>query len=159
MRKIIFQILILLISFNASAQRDFNMQERIKAQKVAFITERLNLTPKEAQQFWPIYNAFENKIQSFRKNDLKKVREAMRRGNLSDKEAQQVLAQFMDVEEKIHQAKKELVKDLQSAISPQKIIKLKSAEDAFNKKLMNILQNRQAKMQEMRQRRMNKNKP
>lgn len=159
MRKIIFKILILLISFNAYSQRDGKMHERIRAQKVAFITERLDLSPDEAQQFWPIYNVFENKIQSFRKNDLKQVREAMRKGNLSDKEAQQVLVKFMDVEEKIHQAKKQLVKDLQSAISPQKIIKLKSAEDAFNKKLMNMLQQRREKKQQMKEKRMNKNKP
>ena len=67
------------------------LKERIKAQKVAFITERLDLSSKEAQQFWPIYNAFEDKIDDMRKNDLKEVRQAMRRGNLSESEAQQDL--------------------------------------------------------------------
>ena len=34
----------------------------IKALKVAHITEKLDLTEKEAQQFWPIYNAYDEKM-------------------------------------------------------------------------------------------------
>jgi len=83
-------MLTLFICFNAYSQRDGKMHERIKAQKVAFITERLNLSPEEAQKFWPIYNSFENKANKIRQNDLKEVRQAMQRGNLSDNEAQHI---------------------------------------------------------------------
>ena len=62
MKRLIIPILTLFICFNAYSQRDGKMQERIKAQKVAFITERLDLSSKEAQKFWPIYNAFEDKV-------------------------------------------------------------------------------------------------
>ena len=57
--KRLIPILVLLIGLSGYAQRDGRMNERIKAQKVAFITEKLSLTAEEAQQFWPIYNAFE----------------------------------------------------------------------------------------------------
>ena len=30
--------------------------ERIQAEKIAFITQELDLTPEEAQVFWPVYN-------------------------------------------------------------------------------------------------------
>ena len=56
----------------------------------------------------------------------------------------------MRVEDKIHDAKKQLVKDLGSAIPPQKIIALKSAEDAFNKKIMEMLRERREKMRKNR---------
>ncbi len=151
MNRLIITVLFLALSFNATAQRgNKNMQERIKAQKIAFITERLDLSAKEAQEFWPIYNAFEDKTEAIRKNDLREVRQAMRRGNLSNEEAQKVLDKFMAAEEKLHQAKKQLVKDLGKVIPPQKIIALKSAEDAFKKKLLETLQKRRAKMQGMR---------
>jgi len=130
------------------AQRDSDRRERIKAQKVAFITERLELTPKEAQEFWPIYNAFEENTHEMRHSDLKKIRETMRRDNLSDKEAQEVITKYMTYEDKLHAAKKQLVKDLSTAIPPQKIIKLKAAEDAFNRKLMEMLRERRKKKQE-----------
>ena len=31
-------------------------QERIESEKIAFLTNEMSLTPKEAQTFWPIYN-------------------------------------------------------------------------------------------------------
>lgn len=31
-------------------------QERIESEKIAFLTNEMSLTPKEAQAFWPIYN-------------------------------------------------------------------------------------------------------
>ncbi len=147
MKKIILPVLLLMFFFSSWAQPGGKeMQERIKAQKVAFITERLNLTPDEAQLFWPIYNQFEDKTNAIRQNDLREVRQAMRRGNLSDNEAQQLLDQFMAVEDKLHAAKKQLVKDLGKAIPPQKIIQLKSAEDAFNQKILEMLQKRRERM-------------
>ncbi len=155
MKRLIIPILTLFLCFNTHGQRDGKMQERIKAQKVAFITERLDLSPEEAQNFWPIYNAFENKTNSIRHNDLKEIRETMRRGNLSESEAKQILVQFMAVEDKLHEAKRKLIKDLIKVIPPQKIIQLKASEDAFNKKLMKMLQQRREKMQEMRKSRRN----
>lgn len=37
------------------------MFEKIKAEKISFFTDKLNLTPAEAQAFWPVYNEFEKK--------------------------------------------------------------------------------------------------
>ena len=37
------------------------MFEKIKAEKISFFTEKLSLTPSEAQAFWPVYNEFEKK--------------------------------------------------------------------------------------------------
>lgn len=42
--------------------------EELKAMKISYLTEKLSLTPREAEQFWPIYNEFEDK-----KNRTKKV--------------------------------------------------------------------------------------
>ena len=37
------------------------MFEKIKAEKISFFTSKLDLTPAEAQAFWPVYNEFEKK--------------------------------------------------------------------------------------------------
>ncbi|MBT8257326.1 MAG: sensor of ECF-type sigma factor [Bacteroidia bacterium] len=155
MKRLILPVLLLMLTMSWAQPNERAMQERIKAQKVAFITERLDLSPEEAQKFWPIYNAFEDEANSMRQNDLKEVRQAMRRGNLTESEAQRLLDQFMAVEDKLHNAKKKLVKDLGGAIPPQKIIQLKAAEDAFNKKILQMLQQRRENMQKRR----NKNTP
>ncbi|MCW0482821.1 hypothetical protein [Gaoshiqia sediminis] len=63
MKKITIILSLLLLGVFAIAQPrgrhdDF---EKYKALKVSFMTEKLELTPQEAQQFWPIYNEFDKK--------------------------------------------------------------------------------------------------
>ncbi len=41
--------------------RKYN-DKKIQAEKVAFITERLDLTVEEAQIFWPVYNEYNDKM-------------------------------------------------------------------------------------------------
>lgn len=42
-------------------------EEKIEKFKIAFITERLDLTVEEAQKFWPVYNQFNNEMKELRK--------------------------------------------------------------------------------------------
>ncbi|MEC3878660.1 hypothetical protein [Parapedobacter sp. 10938] len=48
--------------------------ERIEAEKIAFITKALNLTPSEAQKFFPVYNQYHKEIYK-----LKQERRSTRR--------------------------------------------------------------------------------
>jgi len=129
------------------AQKGERMQERIKAQKIAFITEKLNLTPQEAQQFWPIYNKFEETAQSVKNKDLREIKNKMRSGELSDREANALLDRLTEADTKMHNAKLTLVKDLRNVISAEKIIRLKAAEDEFNRKLLERLEQFRRKRQ------------
>jgi hypothetical protein len=48
-------------------------EQNIKSQKIAFFTDKIGLTPEEAQTFWPIYNGYwakKNKIISKRKEKM-----------------------------------------------------------------------------------------
>lgn len=152
--KQIFTLIICLAFFNFgfSQMRGGKMHERIKTQKVAFITEKLSLTTEEAQQFWPIYNEFDQKTHDLKRQDLRKIKEGMRKSDLSDAEAEDLLNQFMAVEDKLHEAKKQLAADLMGILPARKIIQLKVAEDAFNRRLVEMLRER-------RQNNMKKNKP
>ena len=148
--KQLIPILILLISMSAFAQRDGKMSERIKAQKVAFITEKLDLSIDEAAKFWPVYNEFEAKKDKIRSEDLRSIKMQMRENpNMSEKEADALLEKLMKAENDMHAAKLKLIKDLKTIIPSDKIIKLKAAEDEFNKKLFE-------KLKEYREKRRNK---
>lgn len=149
--KRLIPILVLLISISVYGQRDRKMNDRIKAQKVAFITEKLSLTAQEAQQFWPIYNAFEEKRESVKSGSLREVKMKIRQNpDMSDSEASKLLDQILEAENEIHNAKMKLAKDLQSVLSPKKIIRLRAAEDEFNRILLE-------RLREMRQKRGNRN--
>lgn len=43
-------------------------RQEIKAQQSAYITRRIDLTPDEAQRFWPIYNRFDQEMEAQRKS-------------------------------------------------------------------------------------------
>jgi hypothetical protein len=133
----IYSILICLIfvsmSFAQGAKR-----EKIKTLKTAFITTELSLTQQEAEKFWPIYNAFEEKQFELRHEKMKSYMKRMDSDldTMSEKEASNLLAQMENVEEETHQLRKKLVADLKSVISSHKIIKLKKAEEDFNRNLL-----------------------
>lgn len=114
-------------------------KEQIKAMKVAYITNELSLTSDEAAKFWPLYNAFEEKQHEIRKQKLKGYMDRIDEesfDNLSEKEASTILAQMESTEEELYQAKKKFVASLKGVISSVKILKLKKAEEGFNRKLL-----------------------
>ena len=55
----------MMLSVASFGQKD-DFHKRIKALKVSFITEQLQLAPKEAEVFWPIYNAYDEKMDDLR---------------------------------------------------------------------------------------------
>ncbi|UPT70408.1 MAG: sensor of ECF-type sigma factor [Flavobacterium sp. JAD_PAG50586_2] len=140
--KNILSLLIVFISVNAIAQDGAfirKKKEQIKTLKVAFITNELSLTPDEASKFWPLYNAFEEKQQEIKKQRFKGYVDRMDNESLdklSDKEAASMLAQMESSEDELHLAKKKFITSLKGVISPIKILKLKKAEENFNRKLL-----------------------
>lgn len=139
-----FTIVILLIFSSIFSQGMKEKKEKIKALKVAYITEQLNLTTEEAQKFWPVYNAFDDKQFDIRHNKMKIVWNQYENGGietLSEKEALELITKMDTYEEEMHTLKKKYVKDLLNVIPAKKVIKLKKAEDEFNRKLLKQFRN------------------
>ena len=137
--KIIFPILFLLMTSISFAQGFRDKKEKVKALKVAYITEQLELTTEEAQKFWPLYNAFDDKQSELRHEKMRAILDRFKPGNvekLSEKDASNSLAQMEKIEEDLFNLKKKFIKDLQGVISAKKIIKLKKAEEDFNRELL-----------------------
>jgi len=132
--------LLLAISLSSFAQngRFAEKREQIKTLKIAFITEKLSLTSAEAEKFWPIYNAFEEKqhelkkqkMQSVRKNDESAV------SKMTEKDATAFLSQMENSEDELHQLRKKFTTNLKTVLPATKIIQLKKAEEDFNRKLL-----------------------
>ncbi len=128
-------IIILLLSISLTGfSQDQDKHERIKALKVAFLTEKLELTKTEAQQFWPIYNAFDIQEHQLRKEKYSKRNETDV-ASLSEQEAKNMIDDMISSEKKKYEFKENFIKDLQKVLPAKKIIKLKIAEDEFNKKM------------------------
>lgn len=140
MKKFIAIFTLIFGSFWVNAQPLLKQKkEQIKALKVAFITEELKLTPEEAAKFWPLYNAYEDKQKDYKKEKIKGYLNRMdesRVENLTEKEATAMLLQMEAAEEEAFQARKKFTASLKGVIPAVKIIKLKQAEESFNRKLL-----------------------
>lgn len=136
-KSFIYTILICLI-FASTSFAQGGKREKVKALKTAFITTELSLTQQEAEKFWPIYNAFEDKQFELRHEKMKSYMKRMDSDleTMTEKDASSLLSQMESVEEEMHLLRKKLVADLKSVISSHKIIKLKKAEEDFNRNLL-----------------------
>ncbi|MBC3757651.1 sensor of ECF-type sigma factor [Hyunsoonleella sp. SJ7] len=134
MKKLLF-IAVLLICLSATAQK--GKWERIKALKVAFITEKLDLSEKESQEFWPVYNAFEEKTNTIRHKEMKSLRKEIRENTdtMSDNEALVLIERFRKAENEMHRLRIEFSEKLSKIIPPKKIIKLRLAEEDFRQQM------------------------
>jgi hypothetical protein len=144
MKMKIKMILPLLLLFSASlfAQGDKDKKEKweqVKILKVPFITSELKLTAEEAEKFWPVYNAYEEKEYYIRHNKIRKLMKKTDEAGidkLSDKDALSYLNQMEDAEEELFNLRKKMVADLKAIIGPARMLMLKKAERDFNKKLL-----------------------
>lgn len=137
MKNYLYTFLVCLI-FVATGFAQGGKRDKIKALKTAFITNELSLTKQEAEKFWPIYNAFEEKQFELRHEKMKAYMKRMDTDldAMSEKEASNLLSQMESVEEETHLLRKKLIADLKNVLSSHKIIKLKKAEEDFNKNLL-----------------------
>lgn len=140
-------ILFLLVSFNFYAQGEImkEKKEQIKALKVAFFSTELNLTTTEAEKFWPLYNSYDDKQFELRHQKMKACIRNINNGSLdkiTEKEANTFLAQIEDIEEELFLVRKKFMQNLRTILPAVKIVKLKKAEENFNRKLLQQYRNK-----------------
>lgn len=133
MKKLILLSLLLLGSMAAQAQDRDEHREKIKALKTAHITEGLNLTPKEAQQFWPIYNNFEEKRRELYRRERADIENL---DCMTENEATSKLNEYVEIEREDFLLKKKYYNDLRQVFSAKKIMQLKQLEEEFYRNLM-----------------------
>ena len=125
---------LLLAATATFAQPNQKKKAKIKALKIGFFTEHLDLTPAESEKFWPIYNKFEADKQSFGKKPSKPKIESM-----NDAELNQFLADQLDRQEQMLTLKRKLIQDLRPALPLRKIVKLEFVEKRFRRELLHRL--------------------
>ena len=109
--------------------------EKIKSLKVAHITEQLQLSEEEAQQFWPIYNKYDAQKHELRKNGAGKYK-TWKNKDISESEAKKLVSEMLAAEEKRHLLFSNMVNDLSKVIPYKKIITLLQSERSFNRRVL-----------------------
>ncbi len=110
-------------------------RERIEAQRVAFITQKLELSPDEASKFWPIYNMYKGELTEMR-GDFKRPDVA----SLSEKDARTLIEKQIKQEQHRLDLKSRMLSELSAVVSPKKVLQLQFVENMFNRELLQKLQ-------------------
>jgi Spy/CpxP family protein refolding chaperone len=106
--------------------------EKIDALKAAFITKQLDLTPDEAEKFWPVYNQYQNEIQALNQSRMANTNNAKPDiDNMSDADINKMIENELAYEQQQIDIRKKYVAQFEKVLSVKKVAKLFQAEKDF----------------------------
>ncbi|MCB0638334.1 MAG: hypothetical protein KDC54_17010 [Lewinella sp.] len=112
--------------------------DQIRSQRVAYITQRLNLTPAEAGHFWTAYSEYETQrralLEQNRPENIAQPR--------TDAEANELIERRFQLEEDLVALKRRFYDQMRSEVSPRKLVLLPRAEQEFRRELLRRLRER-----------------
>ena len=124
-----------------STQERQTFKQKIHAHKVAYFTEKMALTPAEAEKFWPLYNTYQHRREMIMNEFIQKTR-VKKEGsnktefdvsNLSEAEVKKLVsdrARLIDLERKFHADLCKLFTD------PRRVLEFYEAEREFQRELI-----------------------
>ncbi|WP_416443151.1 sensor of ECF-type sigma factor [Leeuwenhoekiella sp. A16] len=142
-------LIIFFLTAMTTYSQDKDKYERIKALKVSFITEELELTPAEAEKFWPIYNSYDSKMHDLRKRERRLFHEKYNsdgvKNKLSEDDSKELIEEYNTVLNERHSLEKRLMDDLVKKLPASKIVFLPEVERQFGQKLFEEYKKRKNK--------------
>lgn len=117
------------------AHQEGDWQEKMKAERVAFLTTAMELTPAEAEKFWPVYNSMETERRaSFGKvmRAYKALSDGVAAGK-TDKELEVLVNDYTTANKNSHSIEAKYTPQLVKVLSVSKVAKLFVAEEEFRR--------------------------
>ncbi|PTX18955.1 hypothetical protein C8N40_105249 [Pontibacter mucosus] len=135
-----FSFMLMLGSVAANAQD--SRTENVEAAKIAFLTDKMELTAEQSQKFWPLYNEYEQK----RRTLIRGYRSGYRQDvdALSEQEAKARIDNMFLTKEKELELEREYAYKYLKIISNKQLIKLYRGERDFTKMLLKRLDEKRA---------------
>ena len=121
--------------------------EQMRAEKIGFLTERLALTPEEAQVFWPVYNAYEQEVMEAGKAvriARKALRPAKDAAEPTEKELKARIDDYLKALKAETEVKAKYNAQFLKVLPAVKVAKLYLAEESFQNKMLREMYKRQA---------------
>lgn len=147
MKKFLTGIILLLFTLALNAQPGKlteRMEGKIQAYKIAFFTERLQLTPEESRDFWPLFNQFESEQEAL-KNRYNP--EGRRIDLMSDSEVEEFLNKNLEVEEQMVKLRREYIQRFKKILPIRKVAMLQRIDTEFKRALLEEIKQRRENRQ------------
>ena len=122
------------------------MFEKIKAEKISFFTSKLDLTPAEAQAFWPVYNEFEKKKLEIQRqvHDFERMPDE-KYAKLTEPEIEKMTNNYIELFEQEAKLRKEYHKQFQKILPKKKVLLMYRTENEFRSYMIREYRNKHKK--------------
>lgn len=124
-----------------SKQEKGDWMEKMKAEKIAYLTNYMDLTSAEAEKFWPVYNQAEKeKREGFRNNiESYKALETAINENKSEEEVKTALNNYLSAQNNGCEIDKKYANKYREILPEQKVAKLYLGEEKFRREQIHRL--------------------
>ena len=120
-------------------------KEKLQAEKIAFLTMEIGLTPQEAQVFWPVYNEINEEKDQAMYEIIKyywEMSKAIEAGK-SEKEIKTLLDKYLEAQEKQRKIDNDAADKYKKVLPTAKVAKLYIAEEKFRRQHIRKLRDMQ----------------
>lgn len=131
---------LMLMTQVAHAQNEISGRQKIESAKIAMITNRLNITPEQAPQFWAVYNEYNAKKQELNRR-IRQLNNEPSRNSLNNNQLLDGLREVNATKQKLADLDDEYMSRFLKVISPSQLAELYKTEQVFNQMLLKRLNN------------------
>ncbi len=129
--------LFLAVSFSYAQRGQGRMNpEKMKAEKIAFLTQKMDLMVDEAQKFWPLYNEFDNKREKLRTQKRETMPRTLNIDSMPDAAVTAILDKMLQLETEELNIRKEYHEKFKKVLTPKKMLMYYRAEHEFRDLLL-----------------------
>ena len=132
MRTLILNIFSLFLALSG-----INAQNKsVESARVAFITQKINLTPVQAEKFWPVYNEFYTRKKEIKRTIRSVHKQLSENQDLSADKIKQSIVQINNLKQEEVNIEKEYTNRFLIILTPRQLADLILAEREFQKILI-----------------------
>lgn len=138
-KKLVAICLSLILMPSIIAQVGQNL-ERVRAERIAFFTERMELTTSEAEKFWPVYNDYNSRKEKLNEEGRMLIRYVSNNSqNMENAEIQESLNNYVEIQKKTNDLFVAYNQNFLEILPASKVLKLYIAENQFKQYLLRKL--------------------
>jgi hypothetical protein len=130
--------LLVLLMLGTTALAQHSPGEKLRSARIALFTERLSLTPDEAERFWPVYNEIDEQRAALRRAGRRLQRTSVD-DSLTDAQAQDRIDEYLNLKQRELALEQASTKKLLTVLSAQQMLQLLKAERDFQRMMLRQL--------------------
>jgi len=157
-KKLLFTLIVAFCSGVAFAQEtedvptdvpqtiDPKVRQKVEAARIGLISQRLGLTPAQAEKFWPVYNEFTQKRME-KRQEFRQAQQQIDSKNPDPKKEGDLVRLGLKLKQDEVDLEKDYSGRIMKVVTAQQLLNLRKAEQEFRQLILNQLQHRRALQQ------------